>query len=54
MTGDIGCFRAPLNPDAAPGRRSIQLAGLADVDGFEEEQRNVRIEIDVPKPETPK
>jgi hypothetical protein len=39
---------------ATPGRRSIQLSGTADVDGFEEEQRGGRIEIDVPKPESPK
>ena len=40
--------------DATPGRRSIQLSGFADVDGFEEEQRGGRIEIEVPKPEVPK
>jgi hypothetical protein len=40
--------------DAMPGRRSIQLTGTADVDGFEEEHRGARIEIEVPKPETPK
>jgi hypothetical protein len=37
-----------------PGRRSIQLTAAADVDGFEEEQRGGRIEIEVPKPEAPK
>ena len=40
--------------DATPGRRSVQLSGMADVDGFEEEYRGGRIEIEVPKPETPK
>ena len=35
--------------DAAPGRRSIQFQATADVDGFEEEQRGTRIEIDVVK-----
>jgi hypothetical protein len=39
---------------AMPGRRSIQLTATGDVDGFEEEQRGGRIEIEVPKPETPK
>jgi hypothetical protein len=34
-----------------PGRRSIQLSATGDVDGFEEEQRGGRIEIEVPKPE---
>jgi uncharacterized membrane protein len=32
---------------ATPGRRSVQLSGMADVDGFEEEQRGGRIEIEV-------
>jgi hypothetical protein len=39
---------------AAPGKRSVALTATADVDGFEEEQRGGRIEIDVPNPETPK
>ena len=37
-----------------PGRRSINLSSTGEVDGFEEEQRGGRIEIDVPKPEVPK
>ena len=40
--------------EAMPGRRSVQLSGTADVDGFEEEHRGARIEIEVPKPEVPK
>jgi hypothetical protein len=40
--------------DAAPGRRSIPFQATADVNGFEEEQRGARIEIDVLKRETPK
>jgi hypothetical protein len=40
--------------DAAPGRRSIQFQATADVDGFEEEQRGTRIDIDLVKPEAPK
>ena len=40
--------------DAMPGRRSVQLSGMADVDGFEEEQRGGRIEIEVTKVEQPK
>jgi hypothetical protein len=39
---------------AAPGRRSVGLSGTADVDGFEEEQRGGRFEIEIPKMETPK
>jgi hypothetical protein len=35
--------------DATPGRRSIQLSGTADVDGFEEEHRGGRLEIEVTK-----
>jgi hypothetical protein len=37
-----------------PGRRSIHLSASADVDGFEEEYRGARIDIDVPTPEKPK
>jgi len=40
--------------DATPGRRSVALHGTADVDGFEEELRGGRIDIEVPRPETPK
>jgi hypothetical protein len=40
--------------DAMPGRRSVQLSGMADVDGFEEDQRGGRIEIEVMKVEQPK
>jgi hypothetical protein len=40
--------------DAAPGRRGIEFQATADVDGFEEEQRGTRIEIDVAMRETPK
>ena len=40
--------------DAQPGKRSIQLTSMADVDGFEEEYRGGRIEIEVPKPEASK
>jgi hypothetical protein len=40
--------------DASPGRRSILLTATADVDGFEEEHRGARIEIEVSRPEVPK
>jgi hypothetical protein len=40
--------------DATPGRRSINLSSTAEVDGFEEEQRGGRIEIEVPRPQPPK
>ena len=40
--------------DAAPGRRGIQLSATADVDGFEEEQRGGRLEIEVTKVDVPK
>jgi hypothetical protein len=40
--------------DATPGRRSIQLSGTADVDGFEEEHRGGRLEIEVTKVDAPK
>jgi hypothetical protein len=40
--------------DATPGRRSIQLSGTADVDGFEEEHRGGRVEVEVTKVEAPK
>jgi hypothetical protein len=43
-----------VTKEAMPGRRSVQLSGTADVDGFEEEHRGARIEIEVTKPETPK
>jgi hypothetical protein len=39
---------------ATPGRRSMQLTATGDVDGFEEEQRGGRIDIDLAKAETPK
>jgi len=39
---------------ATPGRRSITLSASADVDGFEEEYNNARIEVEIPKPEAPK
>jgi hypothetical protein len=47
-------FEVKAEPDAAPGRRGISLSASADVDGFEEEHRAGRIEIDVAKPEAPK
>ena len=40
-----------IQADATPGRRSIVLSATADVDGFEEEHRNGRIEVEVLKPE---
>jgi hypothetical protein len=40
--------------DATLGRRGVQLSGTADVDGFEEELRGVRLELDVAKVEGPK
>src|SRR5262249_6423852 len=40
--------------DAAPGRRSVALHGTADVDGFEEEVRGARIDIEIPQQETPR
>ncbi len=40
--------------DAMPGRRTVALAATADVDGFEEEQRGGRIEVEVPRPEAKK
>ncbi len=40
--------------DAMPGRHGIQLSGTADVDGFEEEQRGGRLEIEVTKVDVPK
>jgi hypothetical protein len=43
-----------VNKDVMPGRLSVQLSGTADVDGFEEEQRGGRIDVEVPKPEAPK
>jgi hypothetical protein len=41
-------------PMTTPGRRGVSLSGTADVDGFEEEVRGDRIEIEVPQPEKPK
>ena len=41
----------PMTP---PGRRGVSLTGTADVDGFEEEARGDRIEVEVPQPEKPK
>jgi hypothetical protein len=43
-----------VRPGTGPGRRSIQLAATADVDGFEEEQRGGRIDVEVPPPPAPK
>ena len=37
-----------------PGRRSIFMSATGEVDGFEEEQRGTRIEIEIPRPEKPK
>jgi hypothetical protein len=41
-------------PMTSPGRRGISLTATADVDGFEEEARGDRIEIEVPQPAVPK
>ena len=43
-----------VQPETPPGRRGISLSGTAEVDGFEEEVRGDRIEIEVPQPEKPK
>ena len=43
-----------VQPATSPGRRGISLTGTAEVDGFEEEVRGDRIEIEVPQPEKPK
>ena len=43
-----------VSPMTTPGRRGISLNATADVDGFEEEVRGDRIEIEVPQPEKPK
>jgi hypothetical protein len=40
--------------DATPGRQSVQVSGTADVDGFEEEVRGVRLELEVTKADVPK
>jgi hypothetical protein len=40
-----------VQADAPPGRRSIVLSATGDVDGFEEEERNGRLEVEVVKPE---
>lgn len=39
--------------DAAPGRRGFGVLGTADVDGFEEEHRGARVEIEATKMNTP-
>ena len=43
-----------VRPETPPGRHVISLSGTADVDGFEEEARGDRIEIEVPQPVKPK
>jgi hypothetical protein len=43
-----------VQPGTAPGRRSVYLSATADVDGFEEEHRGARIDVEVPRPEAPK
>ncbi len=43
-----------VQAETPPGRRGISLSGTAEVDGFEEEVRGDRIEIEVPQPEKPK
>jgi len=40
--------------DASPGRRGVGLSATADVDGFEEEDRTGRLEVEVLKPEPPR
>jgi hypothetical protein len=50
LRGESGVeVEVKASKDAAPGRRGIQFQATADVDGFEEEQRGTRIEIDAVK-----
>jgi hypothetical protein len=46
-------FEVKADATISPGRRAIGLYATGDVDGFEEEVRG-RLEVEVPRPETPK
>ncbi len=53
--GETGVdIEVKASKDAMSGRRGIQLSGTAEVDGFEEEQRSGRLEIEVTKADVPK
>ena len=42
-------FTVAVDPARAPGRQTIQFQATATVEGYEEEQRNLRVEIDITK-----
>ena len=42
-------FTVVVDPNRSPGRQTIQFQATATVGGYEEEQRNLRVEIDILK-----
>jgi hypothetical protein len=42
-------FTIAVDPNRTPGRQTIQFQATATVEGYEEEQRNLRVEIDITK-----